>query len=292
MCRLLYLLDSLYSIFGQNKSEDILNFDWSPVKRLQIISGKKREKGNLIDKPRIKSKRGENMLESALLLLMNGLLLMLRIAPGDSFPKPLSAQEEKEYTERWLNGDVEARNILVEHNLRLVAHIMKKYYAQTDDIDDLISVGTIGLIKGVNTYRPERGVKLVTYVSRCIENEILMFFRGQKKTAGDVSLSDALDPEGEGGGLSMMDVIATEDDMAERIGSEDICRSLRQRIDTELTEREGNIIKLRYGLNGAPPLTQRETAKELGISRSYVSRIEKKALAKLRSALGEEANPF
>lgn len=232
------------------------------------------------------------MLESALLLLMNGLLLMLRIAPGDSFPKPLSAQEEKEYTERWLNGDVEARNILVEHNLRLVAHIMKKYYAQTDDIDDLISVGTIGLIKGVNTYRPERGVKLVTYVSRCIENEILMFFRGQKKTAGDVSLSDALDPEGEGGGLSMMDVIATEDDMAERIGSEDICRSLRQRVDTELTEREGNIIKLRYGLNGAPPLTQRETAKELGISRSYVSRIEKKALAKLRSALGEEANPF
>lgn len=148
----------------------------------------------------------------------------------------------------------------------------KKYYAQTDDVDDLISVGTIGLIKGINTYRPEKGVKLVTYASRCIENEILMFFRGQKKTAGDVSLSDALDPEGEGGGLSMMDVIATEDDMAERIGSEDICRSLRERVDTELTEREANIIRLRYGLTGAPPLTQRETAKELGISRSYVSR--------------------
>lgn len=113
------------------------------------------------------------MLESALLLLMNGLLLMLRIAPGDSFPKPLAPEEEKEYTERWLNGDVEARNILVEHNLRLVAHIMKKYYAQTDDVDDLISVGTIGLIKGINTYRPEKGVKLVTYASRCIENAIL-----------------------------------------------------------------------------------------------------------------------
>lgn len=136
----------------------------------------------------------------------------------------------------------------------------------------MISIGTIGLIKGINTYRPDKGVKLVTYASRCIENEILMFFRGQKKTAGDMSLSDALDVDGDGGGLSVMDVIAQEDDMAERIGSADICGSLRQRVDDVLTEREARIIKLRYGMSGCLPKTQRETAKELGISRSYVSR--------------------
>ena len=227
------------------------------------------------------------MVETAFILLMNSLLLMLRIAPGDSFPKPLSRAEEQEYLARWARGDVEARNLLVEHNLRLVAHIMKKYYTQTDDVDDLISIGTIGLIKGVNTYKPDKGVRLATYASRCIENEILMHFRSRKKSAGDVSLSDALDVDGDGSGLSIMDVVAQEDDMAERIGNAELCEELLRSIETALTKREAKIIRLRYGLDGAAPMTQKETAQLCGISRSYVSRIEKKALEKLRLSLGE-----
>lgn len=227
------------------------------------------------------------MVETAFILLMNSLLLMLRIAPGDSFPKPLSRAEEQEYLARWARGDVEARNLLVEHNLRLVAHIMKKYYTQTDDVDDLISIGTIGLIKGVNTYKPDKGVRLATYASRCIENEILMHFRSRKKSAGDVSLSEALDVEGDGSGLSIMDVVAQEDDMAERIGNAELCEELIRSIETALTKREAKIIRLRYGLDGESPMTQKETAKLCGISRSYVSRIEKKALEKLRLSLGE-----
>ena len=224
------------------------------------------------------------MLESALMLMMNSLLLMLRIAPGDSFPKPLDREEEKLCLERWLAGDLEARNILIEHNLRLVAHIVKKYY-QNDDTDDLISIGSIGLIKGINTYRPDKGVKLATYASRCIENEILMHFRSRKKAAGDVSLSEALDSDGEGDGLQLMDVVAVEEDLADQIGNRELCRSLRKNIEQSLNEREASIIRLRYGLGGEKPLTQLETAKRCKISRSYVSRIEKRALEKLRNSL-------
>lgn len=226
------------------------------------------------------------MLESAILLLMNSLFLMLRISPGDSFPRPLSREKEREYLQRWQQGDLEARNLLVEHNLRLVAHIVKKYYS-ADDADDLISIGTIGLIKGVNTYRADKNVRLATYASRCIENEILMYFRSQRKSAGELSLSDALDVDGEGNGLFVMDVLAQEDDMAERIGSRELCRSLRALIGSSLDEREAQIIRLRYGLDGREPMTQWETARECGISRSYVSRLEKRALEKLRRALEE-----
>lgn len=226
------------------------------------------------------------MLESAILLLMNSLFLMLRISPGDSFPRPLSREKEHEYMQRWQQGDLEARNLLVEHNLRLVAHIVKKYYS-ADDADDLISIGTIGLIKGVNTYRADKNVRLATYASRCIENEILMYFRSQRKSAGELSLSDALDVDGEGNGLFVMDVLAQEDDMAERIGSRELCRSLHTLIDSSLDEREAQIIRLRYGLGGREPMTQWETARECGISRSYVSRLEKRALEKLRRALEE-----
>lgn len=229
------------------------------------------------------------MLENAILLFMNSMLLMLRLSSGDSFPKPLSAAEERECLEKWEKGDIEARNRLVEHNLRLVAHIMKKYYAQTDDVDDLISIGTIGLIKGINSYKPSKGVRLATYASRCIENEILMYFRSQKKSAGDMSLGDALDVDSEGNGLSVMDVVASDENMAERIGDEEICSKLKDCVERELSEREALIIKIRYGLDGAAPKTQRETAQLCGISRSYVSRIEKKALEKLRAALGEDA---
>ena len=224
------------------------------------------------------------MLESAWILLLNNLLLMLRIAPGDSFPKPLGRAEEKEYLDRWLGGDLEARNILVEHNLRLVAHIVKKYY-QNDDADDLISIGSIGLIKGINTYRPDKGVRLATYASRCIENEILMAFRARRKTAGDVSLNDALDADEDGGGLRIMDVIASEDDLVDQIGSKELCRRLRTELDRCLDTREARIIRLRYGLDGAEPMTQLETAQACRISRSYVSRLEKRALEKLRSAM-------
>ena len=212
------------------------------------------------------------MLEAAFLLLMNSLLLMLRIAPGDSFPKPLSREEEEKYLERWGQGDIESRNVLVEHNLRLVAHIIKKYFTQSEDAEDLISIGTIGLIKGINTYKPEKGVRLATYASRCIENEILMHFQANKKSAGDLSLSDALDVDSEGNGLSVMDVVATEEDLADTLGSQELCGSLRSCIAETLDEREAQIIQLRYGLDGKAPRTQRETAKLCGISRSYVSR--------------------
>ncbi|MBR7073834.1 MAG: RNA polymerase sporulation sigma factor SigK [Oscillospiraceae bacterium] len=224
------------------------------------------------------------LLESAWILLLNNLLLMLRIEPGDSFPKPLGRAEEKEYLDRWLGGDLEARNILVEHNLRLVAHIVKKYY-QNDDADDLISIGSIGLIKGINTYRPDKGVRLATYASRCIENEILMAFRARRKTAGDVSLNDALDADEDGGGLRIMDVIASEDDLADQIGSKELCRRLRTELDRCLDTREARIIRMRYGLDGAEPMTQLETAQACRISRSYVSRLEKRALEKLRAAM-------
>ena len=212
------------------------------------------------------------MLEAAFLLLMNSLLLMLRIAPGDSFPKPLSREEEQNYLERWSQGDIESRNILVEHNLRLVAHIIKKYFTQSEDAEDLISIGTIGLIKGINTYKPEKGVRLATYASRCIENEILMHFRASRKSAGDLSLSDALDVDSEGNGLSVMDVVATEEDLADTLGSQELCSSLRDCVAGTLDAREAQIIRLRYGLDGKAPRTQRETAKLCGISRSYVSR--------------------
>ncbi len=231
------------------------------------------------------------MLASALMMLIGGALLMLRLSPGGSFPSPLTKEEESMYVQRWLEGDIDARNVLVEHNLRLVAHIIKKYYTQTNDVDDLISIGTIGLIKGINTYRPDKGVRLATYASRCCENEILMYFRSLKKTAGDVSLSDAIDTDADGNSLSLMDIIAQEEELSDRIGNFEICGKLRGYVDSVLTEREAKIIKMRYGLDNMKPLTQRETAELCGISRSYVSRLEKKALEKLRAALGEDAAP-
>ena len=229
------------------------------------------------------------MIETAFLLLMNSFLLMLRVSPGDSFPRPLSREEEADCLARSLAGDLEARNTLVEHNLRLVAHIVKKYYAPDRDTEDLLSIGTIGLIKGINTYKPDKGVRLATYASRCIENEIRMHFRSQRKSAGDVSLSEALDVDGDGGGLSFLDVVAQEEDLTERIGSQELCQRLRQCLETALDAREKEILRLRYGLDGKPPRTQRQAAEACGISRSYVSRIEKRALEKLRAALGEDS---
>lgn len=228
------------------------------------------------------------MLGMSLAMLLGGVLLMLRLSPGGSFPSPLSAEEERRYLVLWQGGDMTARNVLVEHNLRLVAHIIKKYYTQTNDIEDLISIGTIGLIKGINTYKPDRGIRLATYTSRCIENEILMHFRSQKKSMCDVSLSEVLDTDGDGNSLSLMDVLSQDDEMSERIGELELCEKLKGLVSSALDEREARIIKLRYGLDGSPPMTQRDTANACGISRSYVSRIEKKALARLRAELGDD----
>ena len=223
---------------------------------------------------------------TALFALLGASLLMLRLAnPAGSFPRALGAEQEKELLERSLSGDLDARNNLIEHNLRLVAHVVKKYYTASADTDDLISIGTVGLIKGIDTYRPDRGVRLATYAARCAENEILMYFRSLKKSSADVSLSEALDTDTEGNSLSLMDVLSVEDDLAERVNLAEEARKVRNLVNIVLDSRESEIISARYGLNGESPLTQRECAARLGISRSYVSRIEKRALEKLREAL-------
>ncbi len=230
------------------------------------------------------------MLSAALYLLAHSLLLSLHLADsGGSFPRPLSAQEEQRCVTQMLAGDIAARNTLVEHNLRLVAHIVKKYYAQPDEQDDLVSIGTIGLIKGVSSYRPEKGVRLATYAAKCVENEILMYFRGRKKLQGEISLNDALDADGDGESLYLMDVIGVEDTMYADLQDRDDCLLLRRLVQECLTERESEVVAARYGLGGRVPRTQREVAEKLGISRSYVSRIEKRALQKLEDALGERA---
>ena len=227
------------------------------------------------------------MLYSALMLMMSSAFLMLRLSPSGSFPKPLSAEEERDALAAWKSGDTSARDRLIEHNLRLVAHITKKYYAQCDDTDDLISIGTIGLIKAISTYDPEKNVKLATYASRCIENEILMYLRSIRRKATEVSLSDALEADEEGGGLALMDILSEEMDLDERLMLVEQSKKLYQAIDAELDVREQAVVRLRYGLAGKPPLTQRETAELLGISRSYISRIEKKALNKLREKMND-----
>lgn len=202
-------------------------------------------------------------------LMLSTLLYSLQLNTG-SFPKPLSEKEEWYYLERSKAGDLEARNILIERNLRLVAHIMKKYYAQVSDQEDLISIGTIGLIKGITTFDPDKGARLATYAARCVENEILMHFRSQKKSAQDVSLSDYIETGTDGAALSLMDVVAEDCDLLEQISNRELAEQLRTAVDTCLTEQEKQVIQLRYGMDGRPPQRQREVAEITGISRSYV----------------------
>ncbi len=206
----------------------------------------------------------------------------LHVKGAGSFPPPLSAEREAELLEKSQNGDDGARNELIEHNLRLVAHIVKKYYNTGADQDDMISIGTIGLIKAVSTFNADKGIHLATYASRCIENEILMFFRNQKKTAQDVFISDPIDTDKDGNTLTLIDVIADKSDIADEIDTKIKVEKLRVILPVCLSERERLIIEMRYGLCGREELTQREIAKKLNISRSYVSRIEKSALEKLR----------
>ena len=223
---------------------------------------------------------------SAVWLVLGSLLYSLQLSSG-SFPRPLTAKEEAYYLDLASKGDMDARNVLVERNLRLVAHIMKKYYTQTSDQEDLISIGTIGLIKGISTFDNTKGARLATYAARCVENEILMHFRAQKKTSQDVSLSDFIETGTDGAALSLMDVVAEDEDLLDTITARERITQVRRAVATRLDDRERQVISLRYGLGGGAPQRQREVAKVLGISRSYISRIEKRALEKLQSALEE-----
>ena len=223
---------------------------------------------------------------AAIWLMLSSLLQALQLQTG-SFPKTLTAEEERHYLHLAKQGDLDARNILIERNLRLVAHIMKKYYAQTADQEDLISIGTIGLIKGITTFDESKGARLATYAARCVENEILMYFRSQRKSSQDVSLSDYIETAGDGAALSLMDVVSDEEDLLERVSNREDLRRLCKAVDAVLTPEERQVVILRYGLSGYRSHRQREVADITGISRSYVSRIEKKALGKLRKALEE-----
>jgi len=217
-------------------------------------------------------------------LILSSLMYGLQLQTG-SFPKPLTKEEEQYYLKLAAAGDLQARNILIERNLRLVSHIMKKYYAAGADQEDLISIGTIGLIKGISTFDMSKGARLATYAARCIENEILMHFRSQRKSSSDVSLSDYIETEADGAALELMDVVSDDTNLMEQVSNRELIRKLCNAIDRVLTEQEKQVICLRYGLGGNEPHRQRQVAAITGISRSYVSRIEKRALEKLRSAL-------
>lgn len=208
---------------------------------------------------------------------------ILHICGNGTFPKPLDEETERKYLIKAKNGDIKARNLLVEHNLRLVAHIIKKYYAVNQDQDDLVSIGTIGLIKAINTFDLEKNIKLSSYASRCIENEILMHFRNQKKTSQNISLEDAIDTDKDGNALRLMDLLSVDDNFVDLLDNKINLQKINRYIAETLTKRETSIITMRYGLDGKKPLTQREVSDIMKISRSYVSRIEKKALIKLKN---------
>ena len=215
---------------------------------------------------------------------------ILHVCGGGSFPKPLSEKQEREYLRKMHEGDIGARNKLVEHNLRLVAHIIKKYYGVQTEQDDLVSIGTIGLIKAIDTFKPDKNIRLSSYASRCIENEILMHFRSAKKTAQDVSLNETIDTDKDGNPLTLMDIMAVDDNILDELDRKLNGRKLGQFIREELTDRERQIRIMRYGLGGREPMTQKKVAKIMNISRSYVSRIETKALKKLKKRYDTSSN--
>lgn len=225
-------------------------------------------------------------------LLFKFISLILGLSDTQSFPPPLKADEEAELFEKMKNGDGAARARLIEHNMRLVSHIIRKYYSSYAYPDDLLSIGSLGLIKAVDSFHSEKGTRFATYGARCIQNEILMFFRSQKKTSTEVSLSDTIDIDRDGNPLTYLDIISCPEKIAEEIDMNIYIEKLRELVESELDERMKEIIVLRYGLYGYQPLTQREVAKHLGISRSYVSRIEKRALSLLKDAFGENRPDF
>lgn len=211
------------------------------------------------------------------------------ISNNSLFPEPLSQDEEKEYLEKYIHGDQEARNVLIERNLRLVAHICKKYSIPNLEMDDLISIGTIGLIKGINTFDIEKNVKLATYASRCIENEILMYLRSTKKLGAEVYLNEPIGKDKDDNEITLIDILEKDEkNIEEEIDFKMKMKQIYQKIKSVLKTREKIIIELRFGLGGKKPKTQNEVAQILGISRSYVSRIETKAIKKLGEELGEQ----
>ena len=225
------------------------------------------------------------MLEFILSVLAGMSYVLLSATSGNQFPPPLDKTEENNLFIKMSDGDESARAKLISHNLRLVAHIVRKYYSANPNTEDLISIGTIGLIKGVDTFKYTSGTRFATYGAKCIQNEILMYFRSQKKLAGEVSMNETIDTDKEGNPLTYLDIIKTDDTIADDIDMKIKVAKTINYIKTELTEREKNIIILRYGLGTDASMTQREVAEKLGISRSYVSRIEKNALDKLKDCL-------
>ena len=219
------------------------------------------------------------------MILSNMFYLILHVTDTDAFPKPLSKKEERELLVQHSQGNEAARKKLIEHNLRLVAHIVKKYYANYSDQDDLISIGTIGLIKGINTFNNEKGTKLATYCARCIENEILMYFRNTKKISQEISISEPIDVDSEGNPLTLMDIIATDDTIVDDIDTKAKLIKLVTLVDNLKDPRDKEIIIKRYGLDGNKPLTQKEIAEKINISRSYVSRIEKRILEDFKKSI-------
>ena len=195
---------------------------------------------------------------------------------NNAFPEPLSKEEEEEYINKMLHGDTNARSKLIEHNLRLVAHIVKKFESNTNDVDDLIGIGTVGLIKGIDSFSPDKNVRLTTYIAKCAENEILMYFRARRKTAGDVSLSDCIETGKDGNALSLMDVLCSDEDLFEDLSTRQTYKKLYEVMDEVLSERERMVVTLRYGLGDRTPLTQREIAERMSCSQQNIAKkIEK-----------------
>lgn len=228
-----------------------------------------------------------------LLSVLSGLYFFaLNVRNNLSFPKKLSPEEEMKLLNEKENGSMAARQKLIEHNLRLVSHITKKYYSKTGEPEELISIGTIGLIKGVDTYKTEKKTKLSTYLAKCIQNEILMYFRTGKKSAQDVYFNEPIDTDSEGNPLTFLDIVADEEDIADTIDLKIKSEKLKQYVDEIENERERTVIIKRFGLDGEEELTQKQIAKKLGISRSYVSRIEKKVIEDMRKKfkVDEEKN--
>ena len=229
------------------------------------------------------------MLSPWIYLMMNGLFFTLRLSGGSgSFPRPLKAAEEREYLERAAQGDLEARNLLVEHNLRLVAHIVKKYYAQTGDQDDLISIGTIGLIKGISTFKSDKNVRLATYASRCIGNEILMYLRKSSNRRQEASIDEPLNTDGDGNELLLSDVLGSDENLVGLQLEQAAERATLRRSVEQLAPRERQIMELRFGLVDGVEHTQKEAADALGISQSYISRLEKRIIRQLKEVLERE----
>ena len=228
------------------------------------------------------------MLQLLQLILQNLTFFALHLKNLNSFPKPLSSAKEKDLLIKMKNGDANARSTLIEHNLRLVSHIIKKYYANYDEQEDLVSIGTIGLIKAIDSFDCDKGVRLATYAARCVENEILMHFRGKKKDSGNISVNEPIDVDSEGNPLTIIDTIYCDDTISDDIDLKNKTQALYKCVEEISDDRDREIIIKRYGLYNQKELTQREIAAEMGISRSYVSRIEKRVLEQLRAKFGAE----